>query len=85
MIFFIKKNDNNNNENENEKTKHEGDKEENCLTYNKTTNECSSSNIRYKLIDGKCILNYSFKAIYYTKEKNENIKLIITPLNNIIY
>ena len=27
-------------------------------------NECIECNIGYKLINDKCILNYSFKAIY---------------------
>ena len=37
--------------------------------------EKSNCPIGYKLNDGKCIINYSFKAIYYTDSNNEKISL----------
>ena len=49
--------------------------EEKCLTCDENKNECSSCNLGYELKNGKCILNYSFKAIYHTNKENENIFL----------
>ena len=49
-------------------------KEEKCLTCNE--DKCGSCNLGYKLDNGKCKLNYSFKAIYYTSTNNTNISLI---------
>ena len=48
--------------------------EEKCLTCNGIN--CASCNIGYKLIEGKCILNYSFKATYDSKKNNSYISLI---------
>jgi hypothetical protein len=45
-----------------------------CLTYG--NNKCSSCDIGCKLINGKCILNYSFKAKYNCTNINQNISLI---------
>ena len=56
---------------------------EKCLVCNWTINRCSSCNTVYKLINGKCYLNYSFKAIYSSKNANENIKLINNLPSNI--
>lgn len=39
-------------------------------------NECSSCNDGYLLQNGKCVLNYHFKAVFKTRINNENIKLI---------
>ena len=50
--------------------------ENSCLSFdifNKTRLSCD---IGYKLKDGKCILNYLFKAIYQKQNLNENIQLI---------
>ena len=57
--------------------------EEKCIVCNE--DKCGSCNIGYKLENGKCILNYSFKAIYYTPINNTNIGLIHNDyLDNII-
>ena len=66
---------------ENEKIKYckytcETGEGEKCKTCDQIKNECSSCNIGYKLENGKCFINYSFKATYLTERKNENIKLI---------
>ena len=56
---------------------------EKCLTCNK--NECGSCNKGYLLINGKCLVNYSFKAMYKTNNEKENINLINKKyLNDII-
>ena len=54
--------------------------EEKCLTCHKTKNECNSCNPGYYLLNGTCIINYSFKAIYQSTTPNETIFLF----NNII-
>ena len=48
--------------------------ENTCLTCER--DKCASCNIGYLLIHGKCEINYSFKAIYFTSTNNTNIKLI---------
>ena len=50
--------------------------EEKCLECDSTKNICSSCNLGYKLINGECILNYSFKATYYSNSDNKTITLI---------
>ena len=50
--------------------------EDKCLTCKETSNKCSSCNQFYNLINGRCEPNFSFKAIYYTNEKNQKIQLI---------
>ena len=50
--------------------------DEMCKTCDKTRNECSSCNLGYKLLNGKCVVNYSFKAIYLSEYSNEKIKII---------
>lgn len=47
-----------------------------CLTCSDETNECSSCNPLFELVDGKCVPNYSFKAVYHTEKENEKIDLI---------
>ena len=37
--------------------------------------------IGYKLVDNACVINHSIKAIYFTKEDNERIKLISYMMN----
>ena len=51
-------------------------KDEKCLSCDIDNIKCISCNIGYKLLNGKCISNYSFKTVYQTKNENENIKLI---------
>ena len=46
-------------------------KEEKCLSCDKTL--CGSCNPGYKLINGTCLINYSFKAIYQSTLTNETI------------
>ena len=56
--------------------------EEKCFTCKK--DKCLSCNIGYKLTDGKCIINYSFKAEYLAEETYQKIRLINEEyLNNI--
>jgi surface protein len=50
--------------------------EDKCLQTESNTMQCLRCNLGYKLSGGKCIPNYSFKAIYFTNENNQNIKLI---------
>ncbi len=38
----------------------------------------------YKLIDRKCEINYSFKALFYTNIENEKVNIINTHPNNIL-
>ena len=54
-----------------------------CKSMNKDKSECTNCNIGYILEDGKCILNYHFKAIFKTRTKNENVKLIDKYYHNI--
>ena len=61
---------NKDNENLNETDK------ENCLVYDSIKKECSKCNLGYKLVNGKCKVNYSFKATYYSNSKNKTINLI---------
>ena len=51
----------------------DGDK---CLTCDEVTNECVACNLGYRLENGKCILNHSFKAVYKTEKKEQKIDLI---------
>ena len=46
-----------------------------CLVCDEGINKCSKCNIGYKLENGKCILNYSIKAIYYA-DKKKSVTLI---------
>ena len=47
-----------------------------CKTLDTINNECTSCNDGYKFENGKCILNHHFKAIFKTRTKNEDVKLI---------
>ena len=58
--------------------------EEKCYQCDNNKTKCLKCNPGYKLINDKCILNYSFKSIYYTTVNSENINLINTSLDNII-
>ena len=54
-----------------------------CLSYS-DNNGCLSCDIWCKLINGKCIANYSFKAVYFSKKVYESIQLINSKyVNNI--
>ena len=55
---------------------YENEKDDNCLEYDKDKNKCVSCNPGYKLIDGKCKENFSFKALYETEKNDETIELI---------
>ena len=48
-------------------------KEKNCLEFNNKDNVCLKCFIGFKLIGGKCEINYSFKAEYFTEIINETI------------
>ena len=50
--------------------------EDKCLERDSNTMQCLSCNLGYKLSGGECIPYYSFKAIYFTNENNQNINLI---------
>ena len=45
------------------------EEEDNCLAFDIFMKNCINCSPGYKLKDGKCILNYSLKAIYTTKKK----------------
>ena len=49
-----------------ENNKCEIGEENKCMICNKYKSKCLKCNPGYKLMDGICIINYSFKAIYYT-------------------
>ena len=47
-----------------------------CKTADAAESKCTSCNEGYNLENGKCILNYHFRAIFKTRTKNENVKII---------
>ena len=49
--------------------------EKNCLECNLKKSECSKCDIGYKLSNGLCSENYSFKAIYFTSSDNQLVSL----------
>ena len=51
-------------------------KDEKCFSCDSNNINCSSCNAGYKLSNGKCILNYSFKVVYQIKNESEKIRLI---------
>ena len=55
---------------------------EGCLTCDQKTKKCLKYNDGYKLENGICILNYSFKAIYYVDSLNKNVSLIFSNYKN---
>lgn len=57
-------------------TNNENEKDNNCLEYDKDKKKCISCNPGYKLVDGKCKENYSFRAVYETEKNDETIELI---------
>ena len=50
--------------------------EDKCLESDSNKMQCLSCNLGYELSGGKCIPYYSFKAIYFANENNQNINLI---------
>ena len=62
----------------------ENNEKDKCITYNENKTECIDCDLGYKLYEGECIINYSFKAIYATKKRKENIYLINYIPNDII-
>ena len=48
--------------------------EDKCLSCNK--DKCASCNKKYKLVNGTCIAEFSFRAIYEINEVNTNISLM---------
>ena len=46
-------------------------KEDKCLACDEEINKCAKCNIGYKLENGKCILNYSFRAIYFANSDKQ--------------
>ena len=52
-----------------------------CLTCEK--DKCGSCNTGFKLSEGKCLINYSFKAIYNITLDNQTIDLINFSTNDI--
>ena len=49
-----------------------------CLSCSEEINQCSNCNIGYKLENGKCVINYSFKATYETFKDIEQINFTKT-------
>ena len=52
------------------------EEKENCIFFNEKENKCIKCSIGYKILNGECLINYSFKAIYHTDKRNENVNLI---------
>ena len=63
----------------------ENEDKEKCILYteNENTKTCLKCSLGYKLFEGECIINYSFKAIYVTSKRNENIYFINNFSNDI--
>ena len=57
--------------------------EEKCLTCHETKNLCASCNLGYILVQGKCLLNYSFRATYLNDSPYEKV-FLITEFSNFI-
>ena len=53
--------------------------EEKCLTCYREKNECKSCNIGYKLVNGKCKIDYALKITYLSTSVNELVTLISAP------
>ena len=58
--------------------------DEKCLNCDSTNNLCSKCYPWYKLDNGKCIINYSLKAIYFTENSDQQISLFSTSLQKAI-
>lgn len=56
-----------------------------CLACSDETNECLTCNPLFELVDGKCVPNYSFKAVYHTEKENEKIDLIYKSMQKYIF
>ena len=55
------------------KTKNKSE-DEKCLIYE--GDKCLSCKTGFKLVDGECIDNYSFKAVYFVDQENKTLNLI---------
>ena len=58
---------------------HELSRQSQCLTTSSDKKECKTCNPGDKLENGKCVINYSFKAVYRTKSPNEKVTLFNIP------
>ena len=47
-----------------------------CLSCVEGKNECSKCNDEYILENGKCIPNFSFRAVYYVESRSEKVRLM---------
>ena len=89
ILYFVLRNDSNENkENQGNQEDHKDQEdhekkddntciigeEDKCLTCDK--DKCGSCNYKYRLVDGKCIAEFSFRAIYKTTIENQNISLM---------
>ena len=52
-----------------------------CLTTHENSQECKTCSPGDKLQDGKCLVNYSFKAVYHTESPNEKVSFFSFPKN----
>ena len=55
--------------------------DEKCSLCDKNKNKCIKCTSGFKLSNGNCLINYSFKAIYKSNKINDTVKLF----NNLIY
>ena len=46
-----------------------------CIRCNDDKTECISCDVGYKLDNGRCIINYSIKAVFEVQSRGENVKL----------
>ena len=46
-----------------------------CINFNSQNKKCSKCDVGYKLVNNKCEINYSFKAIYHV-DKPEKVRII---------
>lgn len=54
-----------------------------CKTCHETENLCASCNVGYKLVEGECKLNHSFRATYYSESPYQRVFIIHTFSNYI--
>ena len=61
----------------------ENEEKDKCSIYDIDNKKCLKCSLGYKLLEGECLINYSFKAIYATNKRNENINLVNNLPNDI--
>ena len=88
VSFQYKKGDNSSFFNENKISENFNCNEENkhcmlCDNYNKY-HKCLLCQPNYKLVRGRCMINYSIKAVYHSDYENENVQLIYKLPSEII-